>query len=252
MRLSNGSEEQQHPFTYFRQMLGLDDSFEEVILDSPFDFEKQVYIITPSDLFPVQARNSIEQVSDFVKKLVRAVGGGMLGLFTSHGALENVYLNMMNEFTKKDPKVYAQRLSGGRAKILKAFMNDPKNSVLLGTNSFWEGVDIAGDALTTLVMHKIPFDVPSEPIYKVRSQMFNNGFMEYSVPRAVLRFRQGFGRLIRSKKDYGIMLILDSRITTKDYGKMFLKALPDGVTIESMKLEEVPEKAKEWLGLMKK
>ena len=249
IKLTNG-EDEQHPFTYLRQMLGLEDNFEELILDSPFDFEKQVYIITPSDLFPVQARNSIDQVSDFVKKLVKAVGGGMLGLFTSHGALENVYLNMMNEFTKKDPKVYAQRLSGGRAKIFKAFMNDPKNSVLLGTNSFWEGVDIAGDALTTLVIHKLPFDVPSDPIYKVRSQMFNNGFMEYSVPRAVLRFRQGFGRLIRSKRDYGVFIVLDDRLIKKDYGKMFLKSLPQGVTIEGMKLAEVPEKVSEWLKLM--
>ncbi|MBN2087080.1 DEAD/DEAH box helicase [Candidatus Peregrinibacteria bacterium] len=249
VRLESG-EDEQHPFTYIRKMLGLDDNFEELILDSPFDYEKQVYIITPTDLFPVQARNSIEQVSDFVKKLVKAVGGGMLGLFTSHGALENVYMNMKNEFTSKDPKVYAQRLSGGRAKIFKAFMNDPKNSVLLGTNSFWEGVDISGDALTTLVIHKLPFDVPSDPIYKVRSQMFNNGFMEYSVPRAVLRFRQGFGRLIRSQRDYGVFIVLDDRLTKKDYGKMFLKSLPQNVTIEAMKLEEAPGKASEWLNLM--
>ncbi|MBU0578280.1 DEAD/DEAH box helicase family protein [Patescibacteria group bacterium] len=242
-------EIEQHPFTYLRQMLGLDDKFEEIILDSPFDFEKQVYIITPDDLFPVQAKNSIAQVSDFMKDLIKSVGGGVLGLFTSHGALENVYLNLMHELTSKDAKVLAQRISGGRAKIFKAYMNNPQNSVLLGTASFWEGVDIAGDALTTLVMHKFPFDVPSDPIYKVRSQMFNNGFMEYTIPRAILRFRQGFGRLIRSQKDYGVMIILDNRVITKDYGQMFLKALPDGVIIEKMKIAEVPEKVKMWLDL---
>jgi predicted DnaQ family exonuclease/DinG family helicase len=246
----NQGEDEQHPFTYFRQMLSLDDKFEEVILDSPFDFEKQVYVITPSDLQPVQSKNSIAQVSEFMKNLIKSVGGGILALFTAHNALENVYLNLMHELTSKDCKVLAQRLSGGRAKIFKAYMNDPKNSALLGTASFWEGVDLSGDALTTLVIHKIPFDVPSDPIYKVRSRMFNNGFMEYSVPRAVLKFRQGFGRLIRSTKDYGVMICLDDRIQKKDYGKLFLQSLPSGVAIEKIPIAETPGKVKEWLDLM--
>lgn len=240
-------EIEQHPFTYLRQMLGLDERFEELILDTPFDYESQVYVITPNDLHPVQARNSIAQASDFVKSLVKKVGGGVLGLFTSHGALEHVYLHLMHELDATDPKILAQRISGGRAKILKAYMNNPKKSVLLGTASFWEGVDIAGDALTTLVIHKLPFDVPNDPIYKVRSQMFNNGFMEFTVPRAILKFRQGFGRLIRSQKDYGVMIVLDNRVIKKEFGKMFMKALPDGVTIEEMGLKEVPEKVEEWL-----
>jgi len=244
-------ENEQHPFTYIRQMLSLDDKFEEIILDSPFDFEKQVYVITPSDLQPVQSKNSIAQVSKFMASLIKSVGGGILGLFTAHNALENVYLNLMHELTAKDCKVLAQRLSGGRAKIFKAYMNDPRHSALLGTASFWEGVDIAGDALTTLVIHKIPFDVPSDPIYKVRSQMFNNGFMEYSVPRAILKFRQGFGRLIRSTKDYGVMICLDDRLLKKDYGKLFLDSLPEGVVIEKMPIADVAGKVKQWLDLMK-
>ena len=249
VKLVSQDEQEQHPFTYFRQMLGLDEGFEELILESPFDYEKQAYVITPTDLRPVQAKDSIEQVGGFFVKLVRAVGGSLLGLFTSHGALERVYLRLMHEFSPKDPKVLAQRISGGRAKVMKAYMNNPTGSALLGTNSFWEGVDIQGEALTTLVIHKIPFDVPSDPIFKARSEMFNNAFMEYSVPRAILRFRQGFGRLIRSKKDYGAMIVLDNRMLTKEYGKMFLKALPEGVLIDQMELAEVPEKVKEWLEL---
>lgn len=249
VKLTQG-EEEQHPFSYIRQMLGLDESFEEIILDSPFDFEKQVYVITPTDLEPVQSKNSIAQVSEFMKNLIKSVGGGILGLFTAHNALENVYLNLMHDLTSRDCKVLAQRLSGGRAKIFKAYMKDPQHSALLGTASFWEGVDIAGDALTTLVIHKIPFDVPSDPIYKVRSRMFNNGFMEYSVPRAVLKFRQGFGRLIRSTKDYGVMICLDDRIQKKDYGKLFLQSLPSGVVVEKIPIDETPGKVKEWLSLM--
>lgn len=251
VRLRNQGEEQ-HPFTYFRQMLGLDARFEELILESPFNYETQTYVITPSDLFPVQATKFIDQISEFFKHLVRAVGGSMLALFTSHGALERVYLSLMHEFTAKDPKVLAQRISGGRAKVMKAYMNNPTQSVLLGTNSFWEGVDIQGEALTTLVIHKLPFDVPSDPIFKARSEMFHNSFMEYSVPRAILKFRQGFGRLIRSQKDYGVLVILDNRVLSKEYGKMFLEALPQGVTIESMKLAEVSDRVKEWLDLSKK
>ncbi|MBU0706321.1 DEAD/DEAH box helicase family protein, partial [Patescibacteria group bacterium] len=211
VKLVSPDETEQHPFTYIRQMLGLDDRFEELILESPFDFETQAYVITPTDLRPVQAKDSINQVGEFFVRLIRAVGGSLMGLFTSHGALERVYLHLMHEFNPNDPKVLAQRISGGRAKVMKAYMNNPTHSALLGTNSFWEGVDIRGEALTTLVIHKLPFDVPSDPIFKARSEMFNNSFMEYSVPRAILRFRQGFGRLIRSKKDYGVMVILDDR-----------------------------------------
>ena len=242
---------EQHPFTYLRKMMGLDESFEELILDTPFDYESQVYIITPNNLESVKSRNSIHQVSGFMKNLIRKVGGGILGLFTSHGALSNVYLNLMKNTGIGHPNILAQRISGGRAKIFKAYMNNPKESVLLGTNSFWEGIDISGEALTTLVIHKLPFDVPNDPIYKVRSQMFNNGFMEFTIPRAILKFRQGFGRLIRSTKDYGVLVVLDNRVIEKEFGRMFLKALPDNVTIEEMKLESVPDKVKEWLDLMK-
>jgi len=242
-------ETEQHPFTYLRKVLSLDEKFEELILDSPFNFETQAYVIVPSDLLPLTAKNSITQISDFMAQLIKAVGGSMLGLFTSYGALENIYLNLTRSLTSKDARVLAQRISGGRNKVFKAYMHDPHHSVLLGTNSFWEGVDIQGDALTTLVMHKLPFDVPTEPISRVRSQMFSNGFYQYSVPRAILRFRQGFGRLIRSQKDYGIMIVLDNRVLTKDFGKMFLQSLPSKVLIEQMPLADVPAKVREWLDL---
>lgn len=130
-------------------------------------------------------------------------------------------------------------------------MNDPLHSALLGVNRFWEGVDLQGESLTTLVIHKLPFDVPNDPIVKVRSQMFHNGFMEYALPRAILRFRQGFGRLIRSQKDYGVMILLDNRVLTQKYGQMFLQALPEKVTIESMPLSLVPGKVAAWLEMWK-
>ena len=246
----NGEESQApKPFEYFRRMLSLDERFEELMLDSPFDFESQTYIITPNDLLSLQSRDSAKQVSDFFLDLLRSVKGSTMGLFTSHSALQNVYLNIAPQAAAEGIKVLGQRMSGGQGKILKTYMNDPLHSALLGVNRFWEGVDLQGESLTTLVIHKLPFDVPNDPIVKVRGQMFHNGFMEYALPRAILRFRQGFGRLIRSQKDYGVMILLDNRVLHQRYGQMFLQALPQKVTIESMPLKQVPEKVAEWLGM---
>ncbi len=240
---------EQHPFTYVRTMLSLDDKFEELMIDSPFNFESQAYVMVPNDILPVTSFKSVQELAPFFSNLIRRVGGSMMTLFTSYRMIETLYLDLMESLKTAGIKLLAQRISGGRNKIMKAYMNDPEHSVLFGTASFWEGVDIKGDALTTLVIHKLPFDVPSDPICKARSQMFNNGFMEYSVPRAVLKFRQGFGRLIRSKKDFGAMVVLDNRVLTKQYGKLFLEALPENITIEEAPLMEIPGKVKEWIDL---
>lgn len=242
---------EQHPFTYVRTMLSLDEKFEELIIDSPFNFESQAYVLVPDNILPITSLKSVQELAPFFANLIRKVGGSMMTLFTSYRMIETLYLDLMESLKTAGIKLLAQRLSGGRNKIMKAYMNDPEHSVLFGTASFWEGVDIKGDALTTLVIHKLPFDVPSDPICKARGQMFNNGFMEYSVPRAVLKFRQGFGRLIRSKKDFGAMVVLDNRVLTKDYGKLFLEALPENITIEEAPLMVIPDKVKDWIDLSK-
>lgn len=239
------------PFHYLRRMLDLDERFEELMLDSPFNFEIQACVFLPNDAFPLSANRSMEQVSDFFARLIKSVKGGILGLFTAYSAIENLYLSLMNRPETQSTRILGQRISGGRNKIIKTYLADPKNSVLLGTASFWEGVDIQGEALTTLVIHRLPFDVPSEPIFKARQELFSNPFMEYSVPRAVLRFSQGFGRLIRSKKDYGCLMVLDNRVTTKDFGQLFLHALPKGIPIERAKLSDIPKKALQWLEMRK-
>ncbi|MBU1018150.1 DEAD/DEAH box helicase family protein [Patescibacteria group bacterium] len=240
---------EQHPFTYLRTLLSLDDRFEELIIDSPFNFETQTYVLIPNDAIPITSPKSNQQMAPFFEKLIRNAGGNMMSLFTSYKMIENLYLDLMQPLQNEGVRLLAQRISGGRNKIMKAYMNDPAHSILFGTASFWEGVDIKGDALSTLVIHKLPFDVPSDPICKARSQMFNNGFFEYLVPRAILKFRQGFGRLIRSQKDYGVMVVLDNRVLTKEYGKLFLEALPEGITLEESKLMEIPDKVKNWLDL---
>lgn len=238
----------QKPFTYIRRMLNLDERFEELRLDSPYNFETQSYVMLPTDVLPLVATKSQEQLTDFFKDLITAVKGNMLGLFTSYRAIENLYLNLMEPLQNAGTTLLAQGISGGRNKLLKAYMNDPARSVLFGTNSFWEGIDIRGEALTTLVIHKLPFDQPNDPIVKARGELFENAFYQFQVPRAVLRFRQGFGRLIRSTTDYGVLIVLDDRLLKKDYGQMFLNALPN-VMMEKMPIADIPAKVEEWLSL---
>jgi len=247
----NADTSEQQPFKYIRTVLSLDERFEELIIDSPFDFETQTFVMIPKDVHPITSPKSTQQLTPFFAELIKNVGGSMMSLFTSYKMIETLYLDLMEPLQNNGVRLLAQRISGGRNKIMKAYMNDPEHSVLFGTASFWEGVDIKGEALTTLVIHKLPFDVPTDPICKARSEMFNNGFYEYSVPRAILKFRQGFGRLIRSKKDYGVMVVLDNRVLTKDYGQLFLDALPENITLEKLPLMAIPDNVKQWLGLNK-
>ena len=123
----------------------------------------------------------------------------------------------------------AQGVDGTPPQLLARFQEDPR-AILLGTSSFWEGVDIVNNVLKVLVVARLPFNVPTEPVFAARSQLYENAFYEYSVPQAVLRFRQGFGRLIRNRSDRGAVLVLDGRISSKAYGKWFLSSLPPATT----------------------
>lgn len=141
--------------------------------------------------------------------------------------------------------VYGQGIDGSRRQILENFRNTP-NAVLMGTRSFWEGIDVMGEALSCLVITRLPFAVPSDPIILARAETFDNPFDQYYLPDTILRFRQGFGRLIRSKEDYGIVVVLDKRIITKSYGQTILRSLP-GCTARQGPLSTLPELARRWL-----
>ena len=131
--------------------------------------------------------------------------------------------------------------------LLETF-RETDRAVLLGTRAFWEGVDIPGEALSVLVIVKLPFDVPSDPIIAARSETFEDPFNEYSLPEAILRFRQGFGRLIRTQSDRGVVAILDRRILTKRYGKLFIESLPQ-CKVQVGSLRDLPNLAARWLNL---
>ena len=133
----------------------------------------------------------------------------------------------------------AQGVDGAPANLIEEFLANPK-ALLLGTASFWEGVDLAGDALTVLALTRLPFDVPSEPVFAARSEGYDEPFKEYAVPQAVLRFRQGFGRLIRTASDRGVVAVLDRRLTARSYGGLFMRSLPE-CTVEQPPLRDLPD-----------
>ena len=129
--------------------------------------------------------------------------------------------------------------------MLETFKTQERTA-LLGTRSFWEGVDVVGEALSCLVITRLPFAVPSDPIFAARSETFEDSFAQYAVPEAVLRFRQGFGRLIRSKNDRGIVVVLDRRVLSKNYGRIFIESLPP-VSKYQGTLKQLPELAVKWI-----
>ena len=198
---------------------------ESIVLGSPFDYKTSVRLIIPNDVPDPRNENYFQYVSESIKIICANAPGGVLVLFTSYSALNSVY-----EFIKKDKNInktiLAQGVHGSTRNLLQRINND-NESLILGTNSFWEGVDLKGAALNSLIITRLPFEVPSDPIYQARFENYDNGFNDFAVPNAIIKFRQGFGRLIRSKDDKGISVILDSRIVKSSYGKRFIKSLPD-------------------------
>jgi predicted DnaQ family exonuclease/DinG family helicase len=223
-----------HKFDYIKYQLGLDDDFEAEILPSHFKYEDQVEVVIYKDLRAPNTPGYFEETSEIIKQEAIKNGGRMLVLFTAKKAIEATFLKLTPELKNHGISILAQNMSGGRNKIIELFKKNPENSIIFGTNSFWEGVDIKGEALNTVIIQKLPFDPPNDPIHSARGELFDNPFFDYQVPRAILRFKQGFGRLIRSAKDKGRVIVLDSRVLKKSYGEMFLNSLPEGVNVKKV------------------
>ncbi|MFJ8065112.1 ATP-dependent DNA helicase DinG [Psychrobacillus sp. NPDC096426] len=197
------------------------------------------------DIKQVSQSDYIEAVAEAIVQTVLVTEGRCFVLFTSQDMLRKTVEIIQDTNLLEDYMLFAQGMtSGSRMRILKSFQRFSK-SVLFGTNSFWEGVDVPGDALSVIIMVRLPFSSPDDPLYKKRAELLSvngqNPFTAYSLPEAVLRFRQGFGRLIRSSNDKGVFIVLDRRIETKSYGSDFLQAIPNipikKVTLENMVLE---------------
>ncbi|HVN53824.1 MAG TPA: helicase C-terminal domain-containing protein [Anaerolineaceae bacterium] len=232
-------------FDYVRSRLDAQEA-EELILGSPFDFESAAMLYLVNDIPEPNDLNGYQRaVEACLIRLAKATGGRMMVLFTSYAQLKRTSGIISPLLAEAGINVYEQG-EGASANTLLENFREAEKAVLLGTRAFWEGVDIPGEALSVLVIVKLPFDVPTEPIVAARAETFDDPFNEYNLPEAILRFRQGFGRLIRTQSDRGVVAILDKRVLTKRYGKAFIDSLPT-CTVKVGSLMDLPKITVQWL-----
>ncbi|MCE2469791.1 MAG: hypothetical protein J4F32_04640 [Dehalococcoidia bacterium] len=227
----------QGDFRHLRERLGLEEP-SELRLGSPFDYERAALLCVPTDV----PEPSAPAYADALRDLARAADGRTMALFTSHASLRATAFALQARLRGDGIGVLAQGVHGAPP---QCFQQEPR-SVLLGAASFWEGVDIGNTALKVLVLARLPFNVPTEPIFAARSELYEKPFFQYAAPQAVLRFRQGFGRLIRSKSDRGAVVVLDGRIVSKSYGAWFLNSLPPTARFRGP-LAQTAARVGEWL-----
>ena len=223
-------------FSHVMENIGLEDATQD-IYPSPFDFQTRTKLCGFSDLPPPNSYDFIDAACEVIDQAVDAAKGGAFVLFTSYDMLNKCAerLSHLPLFVQGDLP---------RHQLLEEYKAQ-KNGILLGTDSFWEGVDVAGDALKLVIIMKLPFPVPSEPLIQARAEAMKkegkDPFNGDSVPQAVMKFKQGFGRLMRRKTDRGCVLCLDQRLFTRSYGKAFLRSLPECITSYDVKSKIIDE-----------
>lgn len=219
-------------FSYWKKRTGLynfkERNIRELILTSPFPYQERVLVAVPLDIPEPEQNGYQEFLEIFIYKALLISQGRALLLFTAYEQLNKIYQVLAPKLSEAQISLLKQG-SEERARLFQRFVTEA-SSVLLATDSFWEGVDSPGETLEMVMLCRLPFRVPNEPIIKARLKRIEeeggNAFLELSLPEAVMRFRQGFGRLMRRKTDRGVVVVLDSRIVKKSYGQFFLQALP--------------------------
>lgn len=221
-------------FDFAKQRLGLTPHYvgnlvvTENIYDSPFNYKHQALLVVPTDIPNPLERTFTVAAAEKIWEAIQASHGNAFVLFTSYTMLKTCYQILQPRLDKHKFPVFKHG-DDNRQNLLQKFKSTER-SVLFGTDSFWEGVDVVGDALRCVIIVKLPFKVPTEPIIQARTEAIlakgGDPFMEYSLPNAVVKFKQGFGRLIRNKNDRGCIVCLDTRLITKKYGQQFLNSLP--------------------------
>ncbi len=233
-------------FDYIRKRLSAEDA-DELALGSPFDYETATLLYLVNDIAEPADRQMYQQaVEKAIVSTCKSTHGRALVLFTSIEQLRTTARAVTEPLTAAGIQVFEQSDGASRHTLLERFRAS-QGAVLLGTRSFWEGVDVPGQALSLLIIVRLPFDVPSDPIVAARSEAYESPFAEYSIPEAILRFRQGFGRLIRTKSDRGVVVILDRRVVSKAYGRAFVESVPR-CTVRAGRLVDLPAAAARWLG----
>ncbi len=219
-------------FEYFKKRIG-GEKAKVLKLDSPFDFYNQVKIFIPRNIPEPLKFNTAEyneKIREWILYFIRLTKGKALVLFTNSALLKSTGKELKEILSEENIELYLQGTGTSRSILLKKFRQEI-NSVLFGLDSFWMGVDVPGESLSNLIITRLPFQVPSHPVVQAKMEFIErnggNSFFDYSLPEAILKFRQGIGRLIRHKSDKGIIAILDSRIITKPYGKYFFSSIEE-------------------------
>jgi ATP-dependent DNA helicase DinG len=215
------------------------------MLGSPFDHKQSTMVYIPDDMPDPKQPNFQDTLNESLIALLRASGGRALVLFTSHAALRATLNAIKGPLARDNISVLGQGVDGSFRQLVDRLKSNP-GTALLGTSSYWEGVDVVGEALSLVVIVKLPFPVPSEPVFEARCELSPDPFNELSVPKAVLRFKQGFGRLIRSDQDRGVCVVYDRRIVSRRYGQSFLHSLPP-CTVAVRSLYDLPITTSNWL-----
>lgn len=211
-------------FGYLRDRLGINDA-EESQYGSPFDYENRCRIYLPTDVLDADSPEHHDSVADAVVTLAAAAGGRTMVLFRSYSAMNQVARRSQDRLEQEGLVLLRQGRDGSAAAVVEALRRDPR-SVLFGVNALWTGVDIPGDALSLLIVTRLPFAPPNDPVLKARGEHYENEFMGFTLPAAILQFRQGVGRLIRTQSDIGAIAVLDGRIVSRRYGQRFIEAMP--------------------------
>ena len=230
-------------FERFQTMLGFD-ADETLKIGSPFDFKEAALILVPEDIPQPNTPGYNDAVTDAIEEIASVTNGRTLALFTANSALNNTRDALFNRFRNAGTKVFGQGRDGPASRVMQ-LLNDSEDAVALGAMSLWEGIDLQDASINSLVMTRLPFPVPRDPIHEARSENLENPFNGYFVPEAVTKFRQGFGRLIRSRNDRGVFVVLDRRIISKSYGRVFQKSIPQG-TVRRVTLGTLSEYIEKW------
>lgn len=231
--------------SYLRKSVGLNGAA-ELSVESPFDFAKAALLYLPSDMPEPDAEGYQEAIRQSLIGLAGAMSGRTMALFTSHNALRAAYGVVEPVLEKQGMLLFGQGIDGSIRKVMNLFKSTPQ-SVLFGASTMWDGFEAIGDALKVLVIVRLPFSVPVDPVIASRCEQFSDPFSEYLVPQAVLKFKRGFSRLFNSRTDRGAVVVLDRRLQTKAYGKVFLDSLP-GCAVKRGPLGRMPGYIKDWVG----
>lgn len=232
-------------FDYFKKSLGLDEEdCIECIIKSPFNYDEQMSVYIPTDIQDSENINAfVTDASKFILDILLKTNGKAFILFTSYTMLNQIYYSVSKKLINKGFEVF---LHGDkpRSQLIKEF-KEAENPILFGTTSFWEGVDVQGENLSNVIITKLPFLVPTDPVVSAISKKIEedggNSFTDFQLPEAIIKFKQGVGRLIRKKTDSGNIFILDSRILKKRYGSLFINALPSQKNIKILEKDDIIE-----------